>query len=132
VSFLPYALVAGLVVMLAICVGAIALMGVDAHMLNGVVTGAAAGLILMVFAWFTTLKGINSGDTKHALGHVLGGFMLRLVALTAGIFLLHLTGWANAAGFALAFLMTVMVYLAAQIMVALKRIDTSPGKVKTA
>lgn len=125
-------LFAGLAVILALGVGVIALMGVDAHMLSGVATGAAAGLVLMAFGWFTTLKGINSGEYKHALGHVLGGFMLRLVVLTAGFLLLALTGWANPAGFAIAFLMAVMAYLAVQIMVALKRYEGQLAEVKTA
>ena len=129
---MPYMLFAGLAVVLAVGVGAIALMGFDAHMMSGVATGAAAGLILMVFAWFTTLKGLNAGDVKHALGHVLGGFMLRLVVLTVGFVLLYVTGWANPAGFVIAFLMAVMVYLAVQILVALKRHQAQIGEIKTA
>lgn len=122
-SFLPYMLFAGLVVMLALGVGVIAMLGVDGAMIGGVAAGAAAGLGLMAFGWFTTLKGIRAGEKKHALGHVLGGFMLRLVVLTAGFFLLAFTGWADPAGFAVAFLMAVMVYLAVQIMVALRGLE---------
>lgn len=109
---------AGLVVVLAVGCAAIALMGIDVSMMRGAGSGAMAGICLMVFSWFTTLKGIKSGEKKNAIGHVLGGFMLRLVVLATGFFLLALTGWGHAGGFAIAFLMAVMTYLALQILVA--------------
>lgn len=124
-SFLPYMVFAGLVMVLAVGGGAIALMGVDASMLRGAGAGLTAGLCLMTFSWFTTLKGIKAGEKKNAIGHVLGGFMLRLVVLTAGFFLLAFTGWGNAAGFAIAFLMAVMTYLALQILVAARQMQKS-------
>lgn len=122
-SFLPYMILAGLVVVLAVGCAAIALMGVDASMIRGAGAGVAAGLSLMVFSWFTTLKGIKASEKKNVIGHVLGGFMLRLVVLTAGFFLLALTGWGHAGGFAIAFLMAVMTYLALQILVAARNMQ---------
>ena len=124
-SFLPYMVLAGLVVVLAVGCGAIALMGTDAFMARGAGAGAAAGLSLMAFSWFTTLKGIKARDKTNALGHILGGFMLRLVVLSAGFFLLAFTGWGHAGGFAIAFLMAVMTYLALQILVAARNMQST-------
>ncbi|MCA8919180.1 MAG: hypothetical protein KDB32_08880 [Planctomycetes bacterium] len=122
-SFLPYIVLSGLAIVLTIGVGAIALMGVDVSMMRGVGAGVTAGLSLMVFSWFTTLKGLRAGERKNTLGHVLGGFGLRFVVLVGGFGLLAITRWGNPAGFAVAFLMAVMTYLALQILIVMRTLD---------
>lgn len=117
-TWLPYMLVAGLAVMIALGFGLLSMVGFDALMWRGVGAGVTAGLCLMVFSWFTTLKSIKAGNRGNALGHALGGFFLRLIVLVAGFALMAYTAWGNAVGFAIAFLLTVMAYLALQITVA--------------
>jgi hypothetical protein len=119
-SFVPYIVISGLVAVLLLGVLLLTYLGVDAGMWRGISTGAAAGLVLFTFSWYTTLKGLKSKGRKDALGHMLGGFLVRLVVLTGGILTLALTGWGNPVGFALAFLMVLLVYLGLQVMIAVK------------
>jgi hypothetical protein len=127
-TWLPYMLAAALALMIALGFGLLSLVGFDAFMWRGVGAGVTAGLCLMVFSWFTTLKSLKAGSRGNALGHALGGFMLRLVVLVAGFGLMAYTGWGNAVGFSIAFLLTVMAYLALQITVASKSMDKPVAK----
>jgi hypothetical protein len=117
-------LIAGLALVLLLAIALLAHLGVDARMWRGISTGAAAGLVLFSFSWFTTLKGLKSRGRKDALGHLLGGFLARLVVLAGGLLVLGITGWGNPVGFAIAFLMVLLLYLALQVMVALKDMQT--------
>ncbi|MBX3474141.1 MAG: hypothetical protein KF754_07140 [Planctomycetes bacterium] len=121
-SWLPY-LVLSVLCVAALCGGGmIALMGVDGPMLVGVGIGAGLGLGMMLLGWFTTLKSLRGGKPA-ALGHALGGFFLRLVVLTCGFFAVALTGAGNPAGFAIAFMLAVMAYLALQVVLAARTIQ---------
>jgi hypothetical protein len=125
-------LFAGLTLIALCAILLISYMGVDAQMWRGISAGAAAGLALMSLGWFTTLKGLKAKDTTSAMGHMLGGFFLRLVILVSGLLALALTGWGDPAGFAIAFMMTVLVYLAMQILLALKDYSAAALDVESA
>lgn len=103
-------------------IGLIAVLGVDSNMLAGVGIGAVLGLAMMLLGWLTTLRSLRSGGKGSALGHALGGLLLRLVTLTGGFLLVAVTGIGNPAGFAIAFMLAVLAYLALQVVFAARSI----------
>lgn len=111
-----YAVAALVIAVLAVTGGAVALLGLDAFMLRGLAAGAVLGLGMMVFAAFTTRRAMRETGKAAMLGHVYGGFGLRVVVLVTGFLALALTGWGNPAGFALAFLAGVMVSLGLNVL----------------
>ena len=84
--------------------------------LIGMGAGAGLGLGLMAFGLINLRRALRETDKSAALGHAMGGFLLRLVTLASGAGVLFFTGWGNPAGFAVSFLVTVMLYLGAQTM----------------
>lgn len=83
--------------------------------LVGMGAGIGLGLMLMIFGLVTLRRSLRETDKSAALGHAMGGFMLRLVTLACGAGVLLYTGWGNPAGFAISFLVTVMLYLGLQV-----------------
>lgn len=121
-SWLPYIVLTILLLALMCGIGLIAVLGVDSNMLAGVGIGAVLGLAMMLLGWLTTLRSLRSGGKGSALGHALGGLLLRLVTLTGGFLLVAVTGIGNPAGFAIAFMLAVLAYLALQVVFAARSI----------
>jgi len=106
-----YAVAALVLSVIAVTVGVVALLGVDELMLRGLAVGGALGLATLAFAAFSTRKAMGEVSKAAMLGHIYGGFSLRVVVLVIGFFALAFTGWGNPAGFALAFLAGVVISL---------------------
>jgi len=115
VTWQPYGL-SGLAIL---AVGALVFTGAQfgwsADLLVGIAAGAGLGLVLMILGLISLRSGLKSESKTAALGHVFGGFGLRMLVLVAGVGALVYTKWANPAGFALAFLAMVMLYLGLQV-----------------
>lgn len=106
-----YAVAALVIAVLAVTAGAVALIGLDEFMLRGLAVGGVLGLAMLAFASFSTRKAMGEVSKAAMLGHMYGGFGLRLVVLVTGFFALAFSGWGNPAGFALAFLAGVVISL---------------------
>jgi hypothetical protein len=119
-SWQPYALAAVAVVVFAALFGLVALTGFDAHFTIGAVLGMGASLGLMAFNEATTRLALKEQSKTAAMGHILGGFFLRIVVLATGFMALALTEFASPAAFALAFLGGVLLMLGVQVLRALR------------
>lgn len=118
----PYALAAFSVLVLGALAGALALLGADRGMIAGAGAGIGLALLLLVFNEITTRLALREKRKFAALGHIYGGFFLRLVVLVVGFSLLWVTGAGNPVGFAVAFLAGVVLMLAWQVYRATQRL----------
>ena len=119
----PYAMGAFAVVVLAALLGLAALTGFDYGFTLGTALGFGASMLLMAFNELTSRLALKEQGKKLALGHILGGFFLRMVVLAGGFLLLAFTGFANPSAFALAFLGGVLVMLGFQVFRTLRGIQ---------
>lgn len=131
-SWQPYAIAGLLVVALAAAGALVALLGVDSSMILGLAGGALLGGGLAAFGVWSLKRSLAQPARKLALGHVYGGFMLRLVVLCAGFFTLVATGWANPAGFAVAFMLTVLVNLGLQVTLTARSLERAKAATRAA
>jgi hypothetical protein len=106
----------------------LALSGFEPGVVAGGVIGFVAALLLLIFNEFTTRRALKERARNAALGHVVGGFALRLVVLAVGFFTLALTGLANPASFALSFLAGVMLILGWQVYRVSREISTREAR----
>ncbi|MCB9932848.1 MAG: hypothetical protein H6841_05425 [Planctomycetes bacterium] len=111
----PYAMAAFAVVVLAALFGLAALTGFEHGFTLGAAIGFGASLVLMLLNEVTTRLALKEQSKTAAMGHILGGFLLRIVVLAAGFLALAFTGFANPAAFALAFLGGVLLMLGVQV-----------------
>lgn len=103
------------VLVLGALVALLAFSGFDLGMVAGAGIGLGVAMVLLVFNEVTTRLALREQRKGAALGHIYGGFLLRLVLLVVGFFALATTGAANPAAFALAFLAGVMLMLGWQV-----------------
>ncbi len=111
----PYAVAAFAVLVTGAVVALLALTGFDRDMVAGAGIGFGVALALMMFNEFTTRAAFRDPHKKAALGHVLGGFLLRMVTLAVGFFTLVFSGVASPIMFALAFFAGVSISLGLQV-----------------
>jgi hypothetical protein len=116
VSWQPYAMVILAVLVLGALLSALALAGFDSGAIVGAGIGLGAALLLMAFNVWNTRRALREQQRKAAMGHVIGGFALRLVVLAVGFFALAFSGVASPVTFALAFLGGVMLMLGWQVV----------------
>lgn len=100
----------------ALLVMSVKLLGWSPEMATGIAGGGGLGALLLALGYFGTRRALRDKELKAAMGHALGGFFFRLVALVAGVFALVYTGWANPVGFALSYLVTVFAWLALEVV----------------
>ncbi|MCC6150406.1 MAG: ATP synthase subunit I [Planctomycetes bacterium] len=126
----PYALVALAVLVIGTLAFAAQFTGWDEKMVLGCVLGGGMGLMLMLLSLAGMKRALKEESKSAALGHVFGGFLLRLVILTVGVFALVKTGYANPIGFALTFVAAVLLFLGVQVywVDASLRLKKSPGE----
>lgn len=125
-AWVSYMVIAGLVLLAGASAAMLSLINTSPeHMWNGIAVGGGMGIVLMAINWFTTRKGVNSATKKDAIGHMVGGFFLRLLILVVGILALASTGWGHPAGFALAFLLAVMCYLGLRTIKVMKELPAN-------
>ncbi|MCC6572552.1 MAG: hypothetical protein IT462_02060 [Planctomycetes bacterium] len=125
----PYALGALAVVALAVAVLTGAYFQWDPKILVGMGAGTFLGLLLMGFGLLNLRKALKETNKEAALGHAMGGFMLRLVTLVCGTGVLIYTGWGNPAGFVISFFVTVLVYLGVQTLWVQESLRSQPKTV---
>lgn len=101
----------------------LALADFDGGLMTGAGIGLGAAVLLMLFNGFTTRLALREGRRSAAQGHVLGGFLLRIVILTAGFFGLAFSGAASPVTFALAFLAGVLLMLGWQVFTVSREIQ---------
>ena len=114
-SWQPYALAALAVLVIGTLVLAAQILGWDQKMSLGCVLGGGVGLMLMLLSLAGMKRALKEESKSAALGHVFGGFLLRLVILVVGVFTLVQTGYANPISFALTFVAAVLLFLGLQV-----------------
>lgn len=115
-----YAVVALVILALAAVGGVVALLGLDGPMIAGLATGFGLALPLMIFGHYNTKRAMRSDSQSAMMGHIYGGFGLRLVVLVVGFFALSFSGLGSPAGFAVAFMAGVVVSLGWQMLTFVK------------
>ncbi|MCA8910197.1 MAG: hypothetical protein KDB82_00710 [Planctomycetes bacterium] len=115
-----YAVVALVVLALAAVGGVVAVLGLDGHMVAGLAAGIGLALPLMIFGHFNMKRAMRSDSQSAMMGHIYGGFGLRLVLLVVGFFALAFSGLASPAGFAVAFMAGVVLSLGWQMLAFVK------------
>ncbi len=111
------------IVIIGALIGVMAVAGFEPGLLAGAGIGIGAAFLLMAFNTWTTRRALREQQRKSAIGHVVGGFALRLVVLAVGFFLLVFTGVASPVTFALAFLAGVMLMLGWQVLAVARDIQ---------
>lgn len=111
----PYAITAFVLLVLAGAAGLLNLTGVDFKMFVGLATGGGIGVLVAVVGIYSMFRGLAEKSKKLALGHMFGGFFLRLVVVVVGVLGLAFTGWGNPVGFAIAFMVTLALYMGLQL-----------------
>ena len=81
----------------------------------GAGVGAALGLLNLAVGYWVIQRALKRG-MKSAMTTLLGGFLARLVVLAGLAVLLHSTGAADAAAFALVFMAFFFVYVAVEVV----------------
>lgn len=114
-SWQPYALAALAVLVIGTLVFTAQLVGWSEKMLLGCALGGGMGLGLMLLSLAGLKRALKEESKSAALGHVFGGFLLRLVILTVGVFALFQTGLASPIGFALSFVAAVILFLGLEV-----------------
>ncbi|MBX3461076.1 MAG: hypothetical protein KF696_14110 [Planctomycetes bacterium] len=114
-SWQPYAMAAFALLVTGAVVLLLAVAEFDRGMVYGAGIGFGVALLLMLFNEFTTRAAFRDPRKAAALGHVLGGFLLRMVALAVGFFVLAFTGAGSPVMFALAFFAGVLLSLGLQV-----------------
>lgn len=114
-SWQPYAMAAFALVVTGAVVALLAAAEFDRGMVYGAGIGFGVAMLLMLFNEFTTRAAFRDPRKAAALGHVLGGFLLRMVALAVGFLLLAFTGMGSPVMFALAFFAGVLLSLGLQV-----------------
>lgn len=110
-------------VVLAALVGLLALTGFEPSFVLGAGIGLGASLLLLAMSELTTRLALRENRRSAAMGHVLGGFLLRIVVLGVGFVVLAFTGFANPAAFALALLGGVLLTLGLQVFRTVRDIE---------
>ncbi|MBK9975944.1 MAG: hypothetical protein IPP14_14320 [Planctomycetes bacterium] len=101
---------------IAVAMAAVMLIGLDTDMAIGLGAGVAVSVPMMLFSAMTAGRALRENDKSAMLGHLMGGFGLRLVVLVIGFGAIGLTGWGNPAGFAIAFLVGVVLMLGLNVL----------------
>ncbi|MCA8917137.1 MAG: hypothetical protein KDB90_17235 [Planctomycetes bacterium] len=111
-----YAVTALILIVLATVGAVVWMLGLDGQMAVGLGAGFGLSIPLMVFSHFNMKRAMRSKSQTATLGHIYGGFGLRLVILLIGFFALAFTGFGSPAGFAVAFMAGVLMSLGWQMM----------------
>lgn len=122
-SWQPYGLSALALLVVGALILSVRILGWDAAMASGIAAGGGLGVLLMLFGLWTMRKALKETERKSALGHALGGFFLRMVAVVVGTLLFVYTGWASPVGFALSFMAMVFVYLGVEVYLVQKSLE---------
>ncbi len=94
-SWQPYALSALAVLVFGLLFYLGQATGWDEKIVRGAALGGGLGLGLMALSLFGMLRALKEETKSQALGHVFGGFLLRLVILVVGVLTRVKTGYAN-------------------------------------
>lgn len=124
-SWQPYIMLAFAVIAVALLFGLLALVDFQREFTLGACIGLAASIGLLIFGEVTTRRALATKQKSAGLGHVIGGFALRIVVLVVGFAVLTFTGFANPGTFALAFLAGVLLMLGWHVMRAVKQMQTA-------
>ena len=92
---------------------------------RGAAIGAGLGLVNLGIGYLMTRRSLRYG-MKSAMATLAGGFIARLLVLTACILLFRRTGSVDPAAFALTFLVFFFAYLGVE-MILVERSLTAPG-----
>ena len=114
-SWQPYALAALAVLVFGLLFYLGQATGWDEKVLIGAGLGGGLGLGLVGMSLFGMLRALKEESKSQALGHVFGGFLLRLVILVVGVLTCVKTGYANPASFGLSFVAAVLLFLGLEI-----------------
>ncbi len=129
-SWQPYALAALAVLVFGLLFYLGRATGWDEKVLIGAGLGGGLGLGLMGLSLFGMLRALKEETKSQALGHVFGGFLLRLVILVVGVLTCVKTGYANPASFGLSFVAAVLLFLGLEVYWvsnSLKKVEKAPA-----
>lgn len=111
-----YAIAALGILVLAVVAGVVSMLGMDTSMAVGLAAGAGLSFPLMWFSHRNLKRAVNAPDKGAMMGHIYGGFGLRLVVLVVGFFALAFSGLGSPAGFTLAFMAGIVLSLGWQAL----------------
>ncbi|MCB9894836.1 MAG: hypothetical protein H6839_10325 [Planctomycetes bacterium] len=111
-----YAVAALTLIVLATVAAVVWMLGLDGQMAVGLGAGIALSVPMMLFSHMNMKRAMRSETRAATMGHIYGGFGLRLVVLVLGFFALAFTGLGSPAGFAVAFMAGVVLSLGWQMM----------------
>ncbi len=98
--------------------------GLDAAGVVGVILGGALGGMNLALGWWATSRALRKSPSA-ALRAVVGGFFLRMVVLVALVLFFQGRDWIDATAFALAFMAFFVVFLALEVHLVQRSLNSS-------